>query len=498
MKKIVLVFICTFIACLSATPNLQKSDLAGILVRCAKKNLSYIHAIDLLHNGTIKKIRTEAPNAVLLTYIKTSSSSAELTASEEVSHTTAARSDSPDSSMTFSTESHITDNPEIFPQETALLPEFLRKNLEDRTKKNQERIITYFPQTAIAKLTAFLFPMHNGQFRANDFTSCFLGTPYGPALIKAIVNILTSATLTHTNQTEQIETQKKIIVDKIKSTSKADRKGLKIDKAQADIDEFLKTLIDLIDESPDKDLPIQILMSYLWEKSETYDEAIDGLNIYSSTATAAHTEAHRQEELRIIDELKDSDPAKIFPTLMDKVVLNTGKPHGDCAEVTVRNFLNLAILNPNGSVKGEFHELVRTSALLSQLYSLTDHSSNLINDEQKAQTWNNLLISIGVNCTESNPSTEMKAGFKNFINVLNFLLKLSPIPASNLCTQFQAICQKLSMGQTIMWRRKSEASGQWRTTDISNYDEIIFGIEKDGKSPKTFTLHQGCGHAFIA
>ncbi|MEI7494362.1 MAG: hypothetical protein WCJ92_07205, partial [Alphaproteobacteria bacterium] len=121
MKKKVFIFICIFSTYLSATPNLQKSDsagiseLVGILVRCAKKNLSYIKAIQLLQNGTIRKIRTENPDAVLFTYInKTGSSSAELRASEERSHTTAAKSDSPDSSMTISTADSVarSDSPD--------------------------------------------------------------------------------------------------------------------------------------------------------------------------------------------------------------------------------------------------------------------------------------------------------------------------------------------------------------------------------------------------
>ncbi|MEI7494522.1 MAG: hypothetical protein WCJ92_08030, partial [Alphaproteobacteria bacterium] len=418
----------------------------------------------------------------------------------------AARSDSPDSSMTIPVEGHITNNLEFF-LKSDVLPKFLRQNLDEMSEKMKAResgkITIYVPRSPIAKLTAFLFPMHNREFKANNITSCFLGAPYGPAIIKCIVNIFTSEASSDARVTdEEIVSQSiKIITESSSSSSKL--RGRTRKAISEDIHEFLETLRDSIAESSDKDLPISILMSYLWEKSATYADAIEGLNIYPSTTEVAHTEGHRQEEPRLIAELKDFDPTNRFPILMEKVVLNTGKPHGDCAEVTVRNFLNLAMLNHNGSVKDEFHELVRNSQLLSSLYSLINPSLNLRNDIEKAQEWNNVLISIGMNCTESNPDTEMKAEFTNFIKALNVLLGLPSIAKSNLCIQFQVICQSLSKDQTIKWRRKSDAGGRWRTTDIispdiSNYDEIIFASEKDGKILKNFTIHQSCGHAYIA
>ncbi len=503
MKKIVFIFICIFSNYLSATPNLQTSNLTGILVRCAKKNLSYVKAIQLLQDGTIRRIRTENPNAQLFTYINETNSTT-LT-SEEITHATIAKTHSPgfpftgDSSLAASIEGQMTNNLENLCQETNL-PNFLKKNLTQGKDRGLSKITIYVPITQVAKLTAFLFPMHNKEFKANNFTSCFLGTPYGPAIIKYIVNILTSDEPTDTAVTnaEIVSQSIKIITDR--SSSKL--KGKIIKEISEDILEFLITLRESIEESTDKNLPINILMSYLWGKSSTYTEAIRGLNIYPDTPEVAHTERDRVSEPIFITELKNSDPSKVFPTLMEKVVLNTGKPHADCAEVTVRNFLNLVILNPNGSVKNEFLEFVSNSPLLSGLYSLSEYRSNLKNDIEKAHEWNSVLIPAGVECTSLNPSTEMKAGFENFIRALNFLLDLHPAAELNLCSQFQAICQKLSISQTIKWRRKVDIGGQWRATDsiisdISNYDEIIFGSEKDGRISKNFTINQHSGHAFI-
>lgn len=105
-------------------------------------------------------------------------------------------------------------------------------------------------------------------------------------------------------------------------------------------------------------------------------------------------------------------------------------------------------------------------------------------------------------CTALNPTTEMETGFKNFINALNLLFDLHPVAELTLYSQFEAISQKLSIAQTIKWRRESDVGGQWRVagvtgSEILNHDRVIFRIERIEKPTKDFSVYQQDEHAYV-
>lgn len=481
MKQKIFLFFCLFISNLSSTPNLQTSNLTGIYVRCAKKNLSYATAIQLLQDGTIKKIRTEPPFVRKYTYRTAIPTTAMTLAATESPSTV---SEEEEEKLDAVEPINSLDSIKSF------FPAFFYKNLKSHARYINDVLV---PQNKIAKLIFFLFPSHNGEFKVNNLSSCFLGTSFGSAIIKHILNILTS-------ETSDEVTDARIILESI-SIAETFETGMAAKRRrliQAELAEFLQTLREAIDECrtlgiPNKNLPINILMSYLWEKSRTYEEAIRGLTIYPETEEVAYTQADIVSEAAIITQLKESDPSKIFPPIMDKVVLKFGEiQHADCAEVTVRNFLNLILLNANGSVKDEFVDLVSNSSFLKELYSLTNFSSNLLNDEEKARQWHEALMSIRVICTPANPDTEMETGFDNFISTLNKILKITTI-ADTIEGQLDTICRTLSDENTMIdWYKDSGAKGI-----IYYSDRVIISIRTSRKTKK-FSINQSVGHAYVA
>ncbi|MBP9828902.1 MAG: hypothetical protein KBD04_02590 [Proteobacteria bacterium] len=481
MKQKIFVFFCFFISNLCSTPNLQTSNLTGIYVRCAKKNLSYARAIQLLQDGTIKKIRTEPPFVRNYTYNTVIPTSVMPPAAIESASTASATEE-----QKLGTIESIGSLDSI----KSFFPTFFYKNLKSHARYISNVLV---PEKKIAKLIFFLFPSHNGEFKVNNLSSCFLGTSFGAAIIKHILNTLISETPGEATDAQIILESLEIAKAFEPSMTPKRRRSI-----QAELGEFLQTLREAIDESrsldiQNRNLPINILMSYLWEKSRTYEEAIRGLTIYPETEAVAYTQADVIREAEIITHLKESDPSKIFPPILDKVVLKFGEAqHADCAEVTVRNFLNLILLNSNGSVKDEFVYLVSNSSFLSGLYSLTNFSSNLLNDEEKARQWHEALMSISVICTPENPETEMETGFDNFISTLNKILKITTI-ADTAEDQLNTICRTLSDENTIIdWYKDSGAKGT-----IYYSDRVIISMRTSRKT-KRFSINQSVGHAYIA
>lgn len=504
MKKIIIVISC-IITCLSATPDLQTSILEGILTTCVKKEFSFVEAIRLLHSGAIKRIRTAAPFV------------------EQYKILT-------DHSPLISTE------------KIPLLPTFLYENF---TKNLHKDDIIGIPVSAIAKLTAFLFPMHNGDFKANTLSSNFLGTEHGVRIVKEIVNFLTSNDFSDFSpqacMVGEIKLTRPLLTVEGGHPTKSlqeylFKRCLKTEdlpaggrgKYLASINEFIKTLKEALDEErtieKGHDLIVNILMSYIWEKSDTYKKAKENLSIYTASddaptgigpvisLTSVHpaggptvesvpTESVEDlEEKRIILELKGSDPSKLFPRKMEKVVLTFGaRTHADCSEVTVRNFLNFVILNTDGSIKAEYTQLVSRSEFLRALYS--SPADNLENDLATAQKWNTKLRTIpGLKYMLDNPGTEMATGFESFILALSVFLNIAPdlVKPSSLATQFNQICMKLSTPLTaINWSRKIGPPESLR-----DLDEVIVTITESDptqrKKHKKFTIHQNAGHAYIS
>lgn len=480
--KTIYFFIYLLTAILSAIPNIQTANLSGILTKCIQKRFSYVEAIRLLQNDTIQCIRTEFPNVKKYVYVPTLQGSLAPTPLPI-------------------TEAEPIDSLDAL---DGLLPRFLLENF----KKHSEYLHTILvPQTAVAKLVAFLFPMHNGECKANNLTSYFLGFPSGPNIIKNIINILIQDSINEhliEEDTEAIVETSIGMITNFNSIKKSKRNNIK-----KDIREFLQALQEAIKEREDhKDIIIHILMCYLWEKSNNLKEAISGLNNYVSEKEIERIDPIEREEEQIILELRNADPARIFPPILDKTVLNFGAiQHADCAEVTVRNFLNCIFLNPDGSIKEEYRDFIQNHQFLLELYDLNNPKENLKNDQEKAYLWNRMLMKLKVARTEANDSTEMETGFDNFIFAVTKLLGIADQhhtshleKAASRSRDFYAICGTLSNPKNeISWRK--ERVGH-QIVSIHQLDEIFIKIQTidkrtHNKQIKRFKICQGAGHAYI-
>lgn len=407
------------------------------------------------------------------------------------------------------------------------LPTFIAEHYQKFITKTKGEISTnaYISITPFSRLIAFLFPTHNGKFETNAFTSHFLGNRLGVPIIKDIINVLTSDKLL------PLPTQAMIIAKITKRPQKFTQSTLAVH-----IEEFLQTLREALEEKKEaKNLIINILMSYIWEKSRTYNDAIAHLDIYPSIAAASTSKEEAEptifavpiereeaklrpsafeiaEEAKVIVELKNSDPSKGFPSLMEETVLDfgAGKTPKDCAEVTVRNFLNLIILNDDGTIKEQYRRIVEESEFLRELYTLDDNPhENLANDYATAMKWNRILLEKAkVKSREDIAggfAEEMDTGFDNFIYALSKLLKIEPHDAPYslfedgsdfLQTQFNRICGKLSVGDWIIsWKKDSLDTRD--VPIIRPRMDVITILVQSGKAPKKFKINQQRGHAYI-